>query len=163
MAPSHGKTENMVSWRIPGTRLRSTQEHYRSSSLYQPILIIELHPHFGGGPLGLIDCCQKDCRECKLPSKGRYELHCTYVPGTHFFAFHGKFTNYSILVLPRFLNFFLFRKYEHLKANWRIAGKKTTKEAEHRAGARWEPCAPYHPSPPYGIYQGHPQRHSQAI
>ena len=41
--------------------------------------------------------------------------------------------------------------------------RKKTDNAEHRPGARCEPCAPYRLSPLYGIDQGHPQRHSEAM
>ena len=64
--------------------------------------------------------------------------HCHRYNYVFFSRFHGKFKNSSILFRV-LLNFFLLGKI--LKIFSRIADKKPDK-AEHRAGARYEPCAP---------------------
>ena len=84
--------------------------------------------------------------------KRRYELE------LFFFGSHGKLTNCSILfrVSP------IFSSAKYLK-NTFANRRETNDKAAHRAGARCEPCAPHRHSPLYGIDQGHPQPHSQAM
>ena len=79
------------------------------------------------------------CRTCSANREHRVGSRRVVINYQCFFSrFHGKFTIFSILFRV-LLNFFLLGKIPNNKfANCR----QKPDEAEHRAGARYEPCAP---------------------